>query len=372
MQETEAGFSDDILLMRQTAVEAGSLALAYFERGTTPSWEKYPGHPVTEADIESNKLIRNRLTSARPDYGWLSEETALSRDTQHSETVWCVDPIDGTRAFMSGQPYWCIGLALIRHGVAVGGVVHAPVLGETYVAEYGKGAFLNGERITASSCDREEGCRMIASETMLTHPAWRVPWPELHLANPKPNATLLRMCWAATGKWDATLALWRKSDWDLAAGTVIIGEAGGVATTHLGEHFRFNRSEPAQRSLIAAGKHLHPLLVERVKGVRLPDPNWTVRPYDKSEDTEQTLMSDMPEAKQLLHIVIGGELRDVSDVQFEDLSKIDFVGAFPNYKAAYDAWKDAAQRTVDNAEMRYFILHAHRLLDPETGSHHHV
>ncbi len=83
-------------------------------------------------------------------------------------------------------------------------------------------------------------------------------------------------------------------------------------------------------------------------------------------------MSTSETEKQLLHIVIGGVLRDVSDIEFEDLSAIDFVGAFPNYATAYDAWKTAAQRTVDNAEMRYFILHAHRLLDPETGVHHNV
>lgn len=76
--------------------------------------------------------------------------------------------------------------------------------------------------------------------------------------------------------------------------------------------------------------------------------------------------------KQLLHIVIGGELRNVTEVEFEDLTAIDFVGAYANYAAAYDAWKNAAHRTVDNAEMRYFILHAHKLLDPETGTHHHV
>lgn len=81
-------------------------------------------------------------------------------------------------------------------------------------------------------------------------------------------------------------------------------------------------------------------------------------------------MSDQKSSEQLLHLVIGGELKDVSGVEFEDLSKMDFVGAFPNYKLAYDAWKSAAQRTVDNAEMRYFILHAHRLLDPETGREH--
>ena len=74
--------------------------------------------------------------------------------------------------------------------------------------------------------------------------------------------------------------------------------------------------------------------------------------------------------KQLLHIVIGGELKRVDTHEFENLSRIDFVGAFPNYKAAYDAWKAAAQRTVDNARMRYFILHAHRLFDPSTGETH--
>ena len=74
--------------------------------------------------------------------------------------------------------------------------------------------------------------------------------------------------------------------------------------------------------------------------------------------------------KQLLHLVIGGEMKQIGKVEFKDLSAIDFVGAFPNYRAAFDAWKAAAQSTVDNAQMRYFILHAHRLLDPETGRHH--
>ena len=76
--------------------------------------------------------------------------------------------------------------------------------------------------------------------------------------------------------------------------------------------------------------------------------------------------------KQLLHLVIGGEMKEIGKVEFKDMSAIDFVGAFPNYRAAFDAWKAAAQRTVDNAQMRYFILHAHRLLDPETGRHHHA
>jgi myo-inositol-1(or 4)-monophosphatase len=68
--------------------------------------------------------------------------------------------------------------------------------------------------------------------------------------------------------------------------------------------------------------------------------------------------------RQLLHLVIGGELSRLDRPEFDDLAQMDFVGAYPNYRTAYDAWKAAAQRTVDNARMRYFIIHAHRLLDP--------
>ena len=74
--------------------------------------------------------------------------------------------------------------------------------------------------------------------------------------------------------------------------------------------------------------------------------------------------------KQLLHLVIRGGLKGFNKMEFIDLKAMDFVGAFPNYSSAYDAWKAAAHRTVDNAQMRYFILHAHRLLDPETGKTH--
>jgi len=69
--------------------------------------------------------------------------------------------------------------------------------------------------------------------------------------------------------------------------------------------------------------------------------------------------------EQLLHLVFGGELSDLDGVDFNDLSKLDIVGMFPDYASAYDAWKNAAQRTVDNAQMRYFVVHIHRLLEPE-------
>jgi len=80
----------------------------------------------------------------------------------------------------------------------------------------------------------------------------------------------------------------------------------------------------------------------------------------------------MPEAHQLLHLVIGGELKDVAGREFRDLKKLDYVGAYPSYAEAFTAWKAKAQATVDNALMRYFIIHAHRLLDPDVDGHDHA
>ena len=78
-------------------------------------------------------------------------------------------------------------------------------------------------------------------------------------------------------------------------------------------------------------------------------------------------MSDKPVQKQLLHLVVGGELTHLDDVEFKDLSQLDIVGIYPNYASAYVAWKAKAQQTVDNAHMRYFIVHLHRILDPATS-----
>jgi Domain of unknown function (DUF4170) len=82
------------------------------------------------------------------------------------------------------------------------------------------------------------------------------------------------------------------------------------------------------------------------------------------------IMSDTGK-KQLLHLVFGGELDSVADVTFKDIDKLDIVGIYPNYASAYAAWKAKAQGTVDNAQMRYFIVHMHRLLDPESGAERH-
>ena len=115
---------------------------------------------------------------------------------------------------MRGDPNWCVGLAIVEAGQAVAGVLYAPALGQLYEARIGGGAYLNGNLIRVSECDSEAGCRLIAAEEMLNHKGWPEPWPVVTVPRPKPNSTLLRMAFVASGAWDATLVLSHKSDWD--------------------------------------------------------------------------------------------------------------------------------------------------------------
>ncbi|MFN7056711.1 inositol monophosphatase family protein [Hyphomonas sp.] len=393
MRAAERTLEEDLGRMMALAREAGDLALSHLAGGqSAEAWNKPGGRgPVTEADLAVNRLCASVLQGARPDYGWLSEETFDEPGARDRARVWVVDPIDGTRAYIDGTPDWCIGLAIVEEGEAVAGVIYAPVTGELYAARKGAGAFLNGAPMRVSLRREEAGLRLIANEGMVTHPGWPEPWPPVELARPKPNSTLLRLARVASGHWDAALVLGEKADWDVAAGAVLVAEAGGLATTHRGERLVFNQAVAAQPSVVASGNGLHPLLLRRSSVVRLPDPQ--ARAPARPDGPDRTGQPDrarepapeppalkeankmsptQTQGKQLLHIVFGGRLKDVTGVEFADLTQMDFVGAFPNYQAAYDAWKAAAQRTVDTAEIRYFILHAHRLLDPATGDHHNV
>lgn len=384
--------ADDLALLEAAAREAGALALSHFGRPVAV-WNKEPGHPVTEADLAVDALLYSQLRRARPDYGWLSEETAEDAHERDRERVFVVDPIDGTRAFMMGLPQWCVGLACLHRGETVAGVVYNPVTQEFYSAGKGMGARLNGTTLRIADRDTLLGSRLIAPENVTTRRDLSTPWPRVEFADPRPNATLYRLALVASGVWDAAFVLWHKSDWDIAPGEILVREAGGLATTHDGEGFRFNRAHPAQKSLLAAGPVLHGLLKDRLGVVRLPDPAPKSRPAPRqtgapamsrpadSSTRNPAMIKTSPAAdshahtrpqRQLLHLVLGGRLKSLQGVEFEDLSAVDFVGAFGSYAAAYDAWKAAAQRTVDQAETRYFILHAHRLLDPETGDQHDV
>jgi myo-inositol-1(or 4)-monophosphatase len=232
-------------------------------------WSKDGGWPVTYAELAVDELHKARLAAARPDYGWLSEETADDPSRLERSRLFVVDPIDGTAAFLKNKPWWSVSIAVVEDGKPVAGVVFAPELDEAFTAIVGGGAFLNDAAITASAQDRVEDCRMLGDAPMFRHPAWREPWPPMHIETR--NSIAYRMCLVADGRFDAALALSGKSEWDLAAADLICAEASAICTDHKGRGYAYNQPNPRLPSLISAAPALHPLILERVRHIDLPN-----------------------------------------------------------------------------------------------------
>jgi myo-inositol-1(or 4)-monophosphatase len=258
----------DLELIADAAQEAGALALKLFKAGLNIE-KKADGTPVTDADLAVDAFLTERLRAARPDYAWLSEETADNTDRLSARRVFIVDPIDGTRAYMRGKPWWAISIAVVQDGRPVAGVVDAAALDERYLATAGGGATLNGRPIHASATTTLEGCRMLGDEKMFAHPAWARPWPPMVIESR--NAIAYRMALVAAGTFDAALALSAKSEWDIAAAALIAAEAGAVVCDHKGEPFAFNTPKAKARSLICAAPGVFPLILARTSPIDLPN-----------------------------------------------------------------------------------------------------
>ncbi|PHY18952.1 3'(2'),5'-bisphosphate nucleotidase CysQ [Caulobacter sp. BP25] len=258
---------NDLDLILDAARKAGELALTARESGLK-IWSKIGGSPVTDADLAVDTLLKLELKSARPDYGWLSEETADDPTRLNTRRQFVVDPIDGTVAFMKNKPWFAVSIAVVEDGRPIAGVVHAPALSETYAATLEGPATLNGAAIAPSATDQLLGAAMLGDAKMFAHPAWREPWPQMRIESR--NSIAYRMCLVASGAFDAAVALSPKSEWDLAAADLIVRRAGATLSDHKGNDFAYNRPVPQVPSLVCANQALAPLILNRVGHIELP------------------------------------------------------------------------------------------------------
>lgn len=262
--------SDDLTLLTQAAQAAGEIALERRAKGLDIQ-SKAGGSPVTDGDLAVNEFLLDHLRSARPDYGWLSEESIDDPARLACERVFVVDPIDGTVAYIKNRPWWTVALAVVENGQPIAAVVYAPSLNETFTAALSQGAHLNGQPIQASDADRLEDASMLADAALLERPIWEEPWPTMRVE--RRNSIAYRMALVGAGGFDAAISLGAKWDWDLAAGALIASEGGAIASDHGGRALRFNRPIPQQASLVCAAPGLHPLIIARCRPIALTDPN---------------------------------------------------------------------------------------------------
>jgi len=213
---------DDLELLRTAAVTAGIIASNYFRRDMK-TWTKENASPVSEADIVLDKFLHSALTTARPDYGWLSEESVDDESRFRHARVFVVDPIDGTRGFIKGEDSWSVSLAVVENGVSVAGVVFAPARDEMYDAWLGGGARLNGKPIVRNT-PPDRHAPLIPAPGAVHHELQEAGLD--YMRGPAYPSLAYRLVQVATGKLDATVVRRGAMDWDIAGAAAILAECG--------------------------------------------------------------------------------------------------------------------------------------------------
>jgi myo-inositol-1(or 4)-monophosphatase len=220
------------------------------------SWDKTPGNPVSEADLEVDRFLKRELHRLLPSAAWLSEETADDKARTQSGLIWLVDPIDGTRDFVNGRPGWAVSVALVSAGRPLIGMLMAPARGEEWVAVAGHGATLNNLPIRASTRAVFTGARV---------PTFALPKDDADLvAVEQPNSIALRIAMVADDRADLVATLRWGYEWDIAAATLIAREAGAQVSDAFGKPLAYNKHDPRDFGVLVCSPAIHAAAVERL------------------------------------------------------------------------------------------------------------
>ncbi len=237
----------DLKVLVEAVREAGQVIAKMRLAGVTVTL-KSNNDVLTQADLLANRILKDRLFSAFPEDGWLSEESVDEQSRLRSRRVWVVDPIDGTREYVAGLPEYAVSAALIDGGKPVLACVFNPETDELFSAAVGAGASLNGRRIHCRQTDGEK-LVLLASRSEYR----RGEWARFSHHDVRPIGSIAyKLALVASGFADATFSLGPKSEWDIAAGVLLVSEAGGVVTDKSRATFVFNRSDVLVDGVIAS------------------------------------------------------------------------------------------------------------------------
>lgn len=253
------GLEDDLKLLEAAVQEAGEIAMRYW-RKAPKAWEKPDqGGPVSEADLAVNAHLEARLRAARPNYGWLSEESLDNADRLSATRCFIVDPIDGTRSFIQGEDTFSIVAGISEGPKMRAGAVWLPALKRLYSAHSQGPARFNGREIRVSSTSDPDGATMLTTAPNMRAEYWPGGVPKVRRAF-RPSLAY-RMCLVAEGRHDSMATFRPTWEWDIAASTLIAERAGARVTDCQGRELTFNRADPRVSGVLAASAPLHHALL---------------------------------------------------------------------------------------------------------------
>lgn len=252
--------------LREVVAEAGALVRCAAGRARVVDESPASGgglHPTTDLDRETDDLLYRRLREAfeRPDeVAYLTEERADDPVRLRREYVLIVDPIDGTRSLLRGLPEATVSVGLWRRGEMVWACVLNPFTGEEFLAERGGGAWCGAQRLHVSGTGAIARADLVMSRT--EHETGRLEWLAGGVAYRPVGSIAYKMCLVAAGRTDGTFTPGRRHEWDIAAATLIVEEAGGRVTDGDGRTIRFNAADPEVRGLVVSNAVLHAELLD--------------------------------------------------------------------------------------------------------------
>ena len=230
-----------------------------FTPGRVATEYKSGSDPVTEADRQLDSAMRNALL--RDGEGWLSEESVDDASRLDKEFVWIVDPLDGTREFVSGIPEFCASIGLVRNGQPVAGGICNPATGELFLGSIESGLTYNGRPQRSSVRGNLQGATVLASRSEIKRGEWK-QFEDAPFKITPMGSVAYKLARVAAGLDDATFTLTPKNEWDIAAGIALVLSAGGFARPLHQDRFVFNQRSPLLPGLVASGPRLREPLTE--------------------------------------------------------------------------------------------------------------
>jgi len=238
------------------ARDAGQLILKIRNKGFETEI-KADQSPVTEADRAADALLKKRLLGIEP-CGWLSEESRDDKSRLEQQRLWIVDPLDGTKEFMKGIPEYAVAVGLVEAGQPIVGVIHNPASDETFAAERGAGAWLNGRSLKV-----KERATILASNSEMRRGEFASFQQDWTLKSTGSIAFKLGL--VASGAAGVTFSRGPKWEWDVCAGQVIVEEAAGLVTDVFGAPLTYNKDFCKVRGILAGAPSAHAKALQQIR-----------------------------------------------------------------------------------------------------------
>jgi myo-inositol-1(or 4)-monophosphatase len=243
----------DILKRIESALAATEEVFARFTPGAIDAEFKAGHDPVTEADRASDAVLHQTLL--RDGEGWLSEESVDDLSRLDKERVWVVDPLDGTREFVTGIPEFCVSIGYVVSGAPVCGGIHNPATHETFIGAVDCGVLYNGQPAGASQRKNLPGATVLASRSEIKRGEWK-KFENGPLQITAMGSVAYKLARVAAGLADLTFTLTPKNEWDVAAGAALVLSGGGFVATLENTPLRANNQKSLLSGLIAGAPHL--------------------------------------------------------------------------------------------------------------------